>query len=162
MDNEARAGYGHMAIQNGSPDYGDNEFSEDATDTVANILHAIHEQGADPAQVLRCAVMHFEAEAGEGAAVNFLAGDPAPERPPVTTLDRVLCYAARRTSFDGDECVIHDQVPHFPVDVGEGGCWLDARLYLHDYEVESAVQHAVDSGVLTAEEAAGIPTVEED
>ena len=71
MDNEARAGYGHMAIQNGSPDYGDNEFSEDATDTVANILHAIHEQGADPAQVLRCAVMHFEAEAGEGAAVNF-------------------------------------------------------------------------------------------
>ena len=40
---------------------------EDAPgDAIANILHAAHDIGLDPAMVMRQAVSHFNAETGEG------------------------------------------------------------------------------------------------
>jgi hypothetical protein len=62
ITNAARAEFGRAAVDVGTPDRGLNDDSTDAVDTVANVMHWLHEQGIDPALVLRSAARHFDAE----------------------------------------------------------------------------------------------------
>jgi len=76
------------------------------------------------------------------------------EEAALTDRDLVIVWAARRSSFEGDEIVIQDQRPTYMAeeqpDWEEKGVWLDARIYLHPEEVETALQHSIDSGYITA------------
>jgi len=65
-----RAGWGGYAIPFGNPDHEDSMQDTDsargldssASDTVANILHYVNQNGGDPKRVIRMAVSNFEAE----------------------------------------------------------------------------------------------------
>jgi hypothetical protein len=74
ITNAARAEFGRAAVDVGTPDRGLNDDRTDAVDTVANVMHCLHEQGIDPAPVLRSASRHFHAEkeSAESRAVSIL------------------------------------------------------------------------------------------
>jgi hypothetical protein len=62
LSNEARAEFGRAAVDLGTPDRGLNDERTDAVDTLANVMHWLHEQGIDPGPVLQSACRHFDAE----------------------------------------------------------------------------------------------------
>jgi hypothetical protein len=62
ITNAARAEFGRAAVDLGTPDRGLNDDRTDAVDTLANVMHWLHEQGIDPAPVLQSASRHFHAE----------------------------------------------------------------------------------------------------
>lgn len=74
ITNAARSEFGRAAVDVGTPDRGPNDESTDAVDTVANVMHWLHQQGIEPAPVLRLAGRHFEAEREtiESRAVDIL------------------------------------------------------------------------------------------
>ena len=74
ITNAARAEFGRAAVDVGTPDRGLNDDSTDAADTLANVMHWLHEQGIDPAPVLQSACRHFNAEKEtvESRAVSIL------------------------------------------------------------------------------------------
>jgi hypothetical protein len=74
ITNAARCEFGRAAVDVGTPDRGLNDESADAVDTVANVMHWLHQQGIEPAPVLRLAGRHFEAEREtiESRAVDIL------------------------------------------------------------------------------------------
>jgi hypothetical protein len=76
ITNAARSEFGRAAVDVGTPDRGLNDASTDAVDTVANIMHWLHQQGIEPAPILQSAVRHFEAEKEtvESRAVDILKG----------------------------------------------------------------------------------------
>jgi hypothetical protein len=62
LTNAVRAEFGRAAVDLGTPDRGLNDDITDAVDTVANVMHWLHEQGIDPAPALESARRHFDAE----------------------------------------------------------------------------------------------------
>lgn len=72
MINADRAEYGRAAVRVGTPDYGKNGadvegYYTDATDAIANILHAVYGMELDESAAelaLDRALMHFTAEIG--------------------------------------------------------------------------------------------------
>jgi hypothetical protein len=71
MDNQERASYGAKVFAKGNPDHKDTMRQKEhgletsASDTVANILHYVREQGGDAEMVLRMATNNYEAEIDE-------------------------------------------------------------------------------------------------
>lgn len=62
LNNAARAEFGRAAVDVGTPDRGLNDERTDAVDTLANVMHWLHELGIDPGPALRSACRHFDAE----------------------------------------------------------------------------------------------------
>lgn len=70
MDNQQRAAWGKKAVTKGNPDHKDSMSMDEhgletsASDSLANILHHVQQEGGDTAMVLRMALGNFNAEAG--------------------------------------------------------------------------------------------------
>lgn len=70
MNNQQRAAWGKKGITHGNPDHKDSMSAKEygletsASDSIANILHHVRQEGGDTEMVLRMALSNFNAEAG--------------------------------------------------------------------------------------------------
>jgi hypothetical protein len=66
LSTKTRAAFGRAAVEAGAPDHDANDDIENAVDTIAHVLHWLHQQGDmspdEVVAVLTTATMHFGAE----------------------------------------------------------------------------------------------------